>query len=67
MIGCDYCLEDRDGYTRCLPRSGKGHASIQNTMQGPHIAISGPNMTELDIPIKFCPMCGRPLRIGGAT
>ncbi len=61
--GCKYCLEDCDGFTVALPKSGKGSASIQSTMQGPHMAVSGPNRTHFDIPIVFCPICGRNLTI----
>ena len=59
---CPYCTEDCDGYVSILPRTGKGRASIQNTMKGPHIAVSLPHKTQLDIPITFCPMCGRRLK-----
>lgn len=62
MNGCKYCTEDRDGYVPFLPRTGKGRASIHDGMGGPHILISGPNRMQMDIPIDFCPKCGRKLK-----
>ena len=56
---CEYCTTDRDGYVSHLPRVGTGNAHIR----GRAIVVSGPNRTNLDIEINFCPMCGR--KLGG--
>ena len=63
MSNCQYCHTDRDGYTTLLPRSGIGRAVIRSSpILGPHLAVSGPHGCKFNIPIEFCPECGRDLR-----
>lgn len=63
LMMCEYCHSDRDGYSRLLPRIGKGNAHIQKGIDiGWIIDVSGPNYTSLKISINYCPKCGRKLR-----
>ena len=63
--GCEYCITDRDGYSTYLPRTGIGRAFIlSQSILGPHIDVSGPHGCRFNIPIKFCPECGRSLLKG---
>lgn len=63
MSNCPYCHTDSDGYTSLLPRVGIGNAVIYTQAHGePHIRVSGPNRCRFQIPIEFCPKCGRDLK-----
>lgn len=60
---CEFCTTDRDGYSRYLPHKGTGNAHIRvDLWEGPIISVSGPHHTSLNIPINFCPKCGRRLK-----
>lgn len=62
---CDYCREDRDGYVSYLPRVGTGNARIyKSPFKGWVVRVSGPHYTYFEIPIDFCPKCGRKLKKG---
>ena len=58
---CEYCGTDRDGYSAYLPRVGTGNAHIWGIGEKYAIKVSGPNKTKFEIPISFCPQCGRKL------
>lgn len=65
MSNCQYCHTDRDGYSKFLPRTGIGRVLIWNSpILGPHIDVSGPHGCKFNIPIEFCPKCGRSLLKG---
>lgn len=68
MAECIYCTEDREGWAMFLPREGTGiTASIHyKTFGGKAIVLRGQNKTRVEIPINFCPICGRGLKKGGA-
>ena len=62
MNNCQYCHTDSDGYIAFLPRTGVGNAVLRiPTSSMPFINVSGPNRTRLQIPVEFCPKCGRNL------
>lgn len=67
MARCVYCTQDADGWSMILPREGRGiTASIHDKLfKGKVLVMRGPNKTRVEIPVNFCPMCGRDLKKGG--
>lgn len=63
MSKCQYCTEDAEGYVSCLPREGNGNAALHDSAsKGPVLVIRGPYKMRVEIPVNFCPMCGRYLK-----
>lgn len=63
MSKCVYCTEDVDGYVTYLPREGEGNAALHySAARGPVLVIRGPHKMRVEIPVNFCPMCGRDLK-----
>ena len=55
---CTYCNEDKDGYVTCIDNN---HVCIRPYAGTIHIKW---HQYKKEIPINFCPMCGRKLRGG---
>lgn len=62
MAVCEYCHGDREGYSVYLPRKGIGRAFIPEGKSC--LYIHGPSGTRFEVPIEFCPKCGRKLKEG---
>lgn len=58
-MSCKYCIEDRDGFV--VPIEKNGHAFIFFGTGGYSLALKACGWHK-DVPINFCPMCGRKLR-----
>lgn len=58
-MSCRYCIEDRDGFV--VPIEKNGHAFIFFGIGGYSLAMKAGKWHK-DVPINFCPMCGRKLR-----
>ena len=59
MTNCKYCMENSDGYIRALDNNGHAHIFLSHTPKKHkvlHIRYCG---KTLEIPINFCPICGR--------
>lgn len=69
--GCDYCNGKKYLAERSGPLSYKGEFTpgIEVCIDGDILSVDSiadvyePNFTEEDIKIRYCPMCGRPLKI----
>ncbi len=62
---CKYCVERMDLQTKLKPLYAKERSwvGLQEDDDGQHVLDIDLEELDLDIPINFCPMCGR--RLGG--
>lgn len=59
--GCEFCIGDFDGYTpRFRDVNGKSRPLFIPEGKA-MIVLNGRYNRDYDIPIKYCPFCGRPL------
>jgi len=58
-MNCKYCNEDRDGFV--VPIEKNGHAFVFFGAGGYSLSLNACGWHK-NIPINFCPMCGRKLR-----
>lgn len=59
---CEYCNEDSDGYVK--PVEKNGHVAVlYSPIYGWILGVKY-GAWRKDIPIQFCPMCGRRLKNG---
>lgn len=56
---CEYCEEDFDGYRRALDKNA--HVVVYDKLHEQILSINWYGH-HMDIPIKFCPKCGRCLK-----
>ena len=59
---CDYCHEDVDGYVKPIEKNG--HAVVRCSPIDGWILSVRYGSWRKDVPIRFCPMCGRRLERG---
>ena len=59
---CEYCHEDSDGYVTPLEKNC--HAFVRRSPIDGWILSVKYGAWRKDIPIRFCPMCGRRLKHG---
>lgn len=57
---CKYCHEDTDGYVNAIDKNAHAYVCYNfiSHNQELHIRLGG---MSRDIPINYCPMCGRRL------
>ena len=60
QTNCEYCHEDRDGYV--MPLEKNGHAFITySPIDGGFVLSIKYGSWRKNVPVKFCPVCGRRL------
>lgn len=62
QTNCDYCHEDSDGYV--IPLEKNCHVLVRRSPLDGWILSVKYGAWRKNVPIKFCPMCGRGLKHG---
>lgn len=58
MSECEYCHEDYDGY--CRPLDKNAHVCVFDNIANHYMRVDWYGHS-MNIPINYCPMCGRKL------